>query len=358
MLQPLEGVLNQAQKDSLELVDFIFHIIQPDAVEEGERIVYMDEVQLEPQQETFFLERLRDIAEGTQYVFKRDAVHLKEKCEQFVANPERFIELSRQITTDFAGRHEGNMSAGVFVVCTVRFLARANDWQKLVFLVKMDKRPSFSYSWEVRGGRKIAVVSEIQNALSETKASVQKSALINVSDLFPWDVLAFDRTSRPGLRDYFRAFLGVTERQVDSELTKQTHSAVRKWAKALSQDSLPEGEDANTYIGRSLNYLNDHDVFDTDEFVNTVVRDADEVRKAELSASLREELAQVGVAGQQFRPTPGSLPKKARRQVYQTAEGVTITYEGDNDAAGIDIRDLGNGRKQITIVTNRLEIPT
>lgn len=355
MPPPLEGVLNQAHRDSLEVVDFIFHIIDPDA-EEGQEVVYLDEVQLQARQKTFFLERLREAAEGTQYVFKPDAVLLMEKCQQVVAEPLRFVELSRQITENFSGHHDGQMSAGVFVVSTVKYLLSANNWQKLVFLIKMDKRPSFSYSYTVQNGKRVAVMSEIENALNETKAAIQKSALIDVSNIFAWDVLAFDRVKKPSIGDYFRGFLGATERQVDSVLTKTAHSTVRKWAKRLTAEQMPPGEDALGYTGRALNYLKDHDAFDTDAYLDAIVRDEDAQRKDALIALLREELANAGVAGQQFRPRPDSLPGKERKQIYQTEEGVTITFEGDKTVVGLSVQDLGNNRKRISIETGNLVI--
>lgn len=354
MPSSIEGVLSDTQRESLEIVEFIFHIIQPDA-DGNQEVVFLDEVQLQSKQKTFFLDRLRDVAEGTQYVFKPDSVHLKEKCEQLVEQSGRFTELSRHITSDFAERHKGQMAAGVFVVATVKYLAAANDWKKLVFLVKMDKRPSFSYSYKELEGKRVAVVEEIENSLNETKSAIQKCALIDVSDRFAWDVLAFDRTKRIGLSDYFRGFLGVTERQQDSVLTRSAHGAVRQWAKKLPKDDLPPGEDANTYAGRSLNYLNDHDIFDTEAYLNAVVRDDDERRKSELINDLRQQLAEAGVVGQRFKPKPDSLPQKARKQIYQTAEGVVITYEGDNEAVGITIENVEGGRKLIKILTNRLE---
>ena len=350
MPQPIEGVLNQAQRESLEIAEFIFHIIQPD-----EDVIFMDEVSLQAKQKSFFLDRLRDIAEGTQFIFKTDSVHLKEKCEQLVDQPNRFVELSRQITNDFAERHKGQMSAGVFVVAIVKYLAAPNDWKKLVFLVKMDKGSSFTYSYKQHEGKCIATVEEIENSLNENKSAIQKSALIDVSDRFAWNVLAFDRTKRPNLSDYFRGFLGVTERQQDSVLTRSAHGTVRKWARKLPSDLLPPGEDPNTFAGRSLNYLRDHDTFDTEAYLDAVVRDADESRKSQLTQLLREELAEAGVAGQQFRPQPESLRKAEKTQTYKTAEGVTITYVGDNQTAGITVQDIGKGRKLITIETNRLD---
>lgn len=352
----IEGVLTQVQRDSLEIADFIFHIINPEAVEDHLQVVYMDEVSLHPRQKDFFLARLREAAEGTQYVFKPDAVHLKDKCSEIVSKPECFVELSRHITEDFSGRHKGQMSAGVFVVATVKYLVSAHNWQKLIFLVKMDKRPSFSYSYSEQNGRRVAVMDEIENALTETKTAIQKSALIDVSGIFSWNVLASDRVKKPFIGDYFREFLGVTERQVDSVLTKTAHSTVKKWAQKLTSEQMPPGEDKLGYVGRALNYLKDRDVFDTDEFLNTVVRDGDATRKSVLVELLRKELVDVGIAGQQFRPRPDSLPKKETKQVYQTVEGVTIIFEGDKDGVGLQVKDIGNNRKQIIIETEKLEI--
>ncbi|HCF0953893.1 TPA: nucleoid-associated protein [Pseudomonas aeruginosa] len=353
MAVPLDGVLTQAQRDSLEIVSFIFHIIEPEA--DDEDVVFLDEVQLQAKQKEFFLARLREIAEGTQYVFKQDAVHLKEKCQQLVEAPDRFIELSRQVTTDFSGRHRGQMSAGVFIVSAVKYLASAHNWRQLIFLVKMDKQPSFTYSYQEKDGRRVAIVNEVPNSLNESKSAIQKSALVDASDQFGWDVLAFDRVKKPGLSDYFRGFLGVTERQQDWALTRAAHVQVRKWAKKLAAEQLPPGEDLNTFLGRSLNYLTDHDAFDTDEYLNAVVRDEDADRKEALMNSLRDALAEAGVAGQQFRPQAGSLRKGERKQVYQTYEGVTISFEGSPEAMGMKIEPLGDGRARVTIETNRLD---
>lgn len=353
MPTPIDGVLSQSQRDSLKIVDFIFHIVQSKS-DDAEEVIFLDEVQLQQKQKIFFLERLRDFAEGTQYIFKTDSVHLKEKCEQLVSEPDRFVELSRQITSDFAERHGNRMSEGVFVVAVINYLSAPNEWRKLLFLLKMDKKPSFSYSYQEKGGRLVAEVTEISNSLNETKAAIQKSAVIDVTDRFAWDVLAYDRVKKPYLGDYYKAFLGVTERQQDSELTRKAHLAVKQWTRSIPQEDMPTGEDANTFAGRSLNYLKDHDTFDTDEYLNAVVRDENTDRKAALICSLKEQLVEAGVAGQSFRPKPESLPKKNRTQTYKTIEGVTITYEGDNETAGITVQDLGNGRKRIQIETNQL----
>ncbi|SFU36360.1 nucleoid-associated protein [Halomonas korlensis] len=349
--QPLESVLTQAQRDSLEIVDFIFHIIDPDA---PGKVIKLDEVQLQPKQRAFFIERLRDIAEGTQYVFNSDAANLQVHSQQLIEERDGFVDLSYSLTQEFARLHGGQMSAGVFIISVVKYLASAHDWRQLVFLLKMDQQESFTYSYEDREGRRVAIVNEIPNALNENKRAIQKSALIDSTDRFAWDVLAFDRVKKPEIGDYFRDFLGVIERQQDSTLTKSAHTAVRKWAREIPQESLPPGEDINTYLGRALNYLKDHDTFVTDAFLETVVRDEDPRRKELCALSLRDVLAEAGVAGQTFRPRPNSLPKKQKNQTYETSEGVTITYEGTLETAGIDIVHLDNGGARVTIETHRL----
>lgn len=349
--QPLDGVLNQAQRNSLEIVDFIFHIIDPEA---PGKVIKLDEVQLQDKQKTFFLDRLRDIAEGTQYVFNPDAVNLQDQSQQLIDDRDGFIELSYLMTQEFARLHRGQMSAGVFIVSVVKYLADAHDWQQLAFLVKMDQQESFAYSYEEIDGRRVAVVNEIPNALNENKHAIQKSALIDPAKQFAWDVLAFDRVKKPVLSDYFQSFLGVIERQQDAALTRMAYSAVRKWAKDVPRDQLPPGEDVNTYRERALNYLNDHDTFETDAFLDSVVKDENAERKAQHMGALRDALAENGVAGQSFRPRPDSLPKKQRKQVYETSEGVTIIYEGTREEAGMHIEDIDGGGKRITIETHQL----
>ncbi|SDI69476.1 nucleoid-associated protein [Billgrantia gudaonensis] len=349
--QPLEGVLRQGQRDTLEVVDFIFHIIDPEA---PGRVIKLDEVQLQDRQRSFFLDRLRDIAEGTQYIFNPDVPNIQEQSQRLVNDRAGFVELSYNMTQEFARLHRGNMSAGIFIISVVQYLASAHDWQQLVFLVKMDQQESFIYRYEDIDGRRVAIVDQVPNALNENKRAIQKSALIDVSNRFAWNVLAFDRVKKPVLGDYYQAFLGVIERQQDSALTRSAYQAVRKWAKEIPQDQLPPGEDVNTYRGRALNYLNDHDTFDTDAFLDTVVRNENPEKKAEHVRSLRDSLAEAGIAGQTFRSRPDSLPKAQRKQIYETSEGVTITYEGTPEQVGMLIEHLDGGRSRVTIETHQL----
>ena len=70
--------------------------------------------------------------------------------------------------------------------------------------------------------------------------------------------------------------------------------------------------------------------------------------------SLRDALAEAGVAGQSFRPRPDSLPKAQRKLTYETSEGVTITYEGTPEQVGMLIEHLDGGKSRVTIETHQL----
>ena len=355
MPTPIESTLNTTQRQSLEILDFIFHIIELDDGSD-EKIEFLDEVTLHDKQKSFFLARMQEILEGTQYVFLPDAVFLKEKCAQIASQPAEFNALSRQIAGEFARAHRNQMAEGIVVVSHVRFLAGPNNWKSLVLLVKLDKTASFSYARKVVDGRQVAIMNEIPNALAESKNAVQKSAVIDAEGHFAWDVLAYDRRTKPRLTDYFKAFLGVTERHPDSELTRLAFASVRKWANGLDKSRLPENEDAASYIGRSLNFLKDRDAFDTDAFIDTIVRDEDPQRKRELAENLRNALASAGIAGQQFTPQPGSLKPGERKQQYVTAEGVTIAFEGSKEAVNLRTEKAIDGQMIITIKTKTLTL--
>lgn len=353
MAKSIESVLSKGQIETLEIKDFIFHIINTDG--DGEKTIFLDSVTLAKAQEDFFLSRLKECAKGTQYVFVEDVDSLSEKCTKFVNGEKTFVESSKDITKSFAKLHAGSAADGLFVVSVVTYLSSSNDYKSLLFLVKLDKSATLTYSYIERDGKKIAVINEVPNALSESKQSVQKSALIDLSGTHAWDVLAYDRVDS-NLTEYFRAFLSVAMRKTASTLTREAHRAVRAWARQVSADRLPEGEDANTIIGRSFSFFEANETFDTDRFLEAVVRHDNKKSREELTKELYDNLAGVGVAGQQFKSTPSSISRKEKKQIYETAEGVQIMFEGDAIAAGVTRKMLPNGKEQITIETNRVEV--
>lgn len=354
MAKSISSVLSKAQIESLEIEEFIFHIINTEGDEE--KTIFLDSVILAEAQADFFLARLKECAKGTQYLFKKDEVDsLEEKCSSFVKGITSFNDTSKDVTKSFSKLHAGSAADGLFVVSKVNYLSSPNDYKSLLFLVKLDKTATLSYSYEEKDGIKKAIINEVPNALSESKKSVQKSALIDLSGTHVWDVLAYDRVD-PELTDYFKKFLGVEARKTASVMTKEAHKAVRTWARQLDQARLPEGEDATTLIGRSFSFFESTEEFDTEKFISAVIRHTDPAKKKELHDELYDKLATEGIAGTTFKVVPSSISTKERKTVYETAEGVVITYQGDPNVAGLTRKRLPDGRESITIVTNKVNI--
>ncbi|WKV49539.1 nucleoid-associated protein [Dickeya fangzhongdai] len=354
MAKSITSVLSKGQIESLRIEEFIFHIINTDGDEE--KTIFLDSVELTPVQEKFFLDRLKDCAKGTQYVFKENEVDsLQDKCVAYINDTETFIETSKVITKSFAKLHANSAAEGLFVVSKVNYLSSPNEYKSLLFLVKLDKTNTLSYSYEEKNGIKKAVLSQVPNALSESKRAVQKSALVDLSETHVWDVLAYDRVDTE-LTDYFRNFLGVQARKTPSVMTQDAHKTVRTWARQIDSSRLPDGEDATTLIGRSLSYFESIEEFDTEKFISAVIRHSDPVKKQELHDELYNKLADEGITGSTFKIVPGSISNKDRKTVYETAEGVVITYQGDQKLAGISRKKLPDGREMITIETNKVSI--
>ena len=363
MAKANESVLLASQRDGLQIDNFIFHIIAPDDPNSIDSVVPLDEVTLAPGQKQFFLDRLKDTSSGNKYLFLPDAVVLKNFCTQLVTPTENFVEVSRQITSDFARRHKSNMSPGVFVVADVTVPMPGGQFGKLVYLVKLDHKKTLSVSYRDVGGVRRAVMDELPNALTESKSAVQKSALIDVHNLFAWDVLAWDRSGgdRPTrLSEYFEGFLGVGVHGTAAGLTQTALRAIKACVAALPADELPEHFDKTVAKDRALAYLKGTAEFDTDDFINSVVRAEDVANAPSLRATLRDALGEAGVAGQRFVPELKSLTSSQRKTVYKTAEGVSVQYEDGVGESIVEVKwddeSAKSGAATITIRTRNLTI--
>lgn len=347
-----ESTFTSAERASLKICQFIFHII----IEDEDEPIFLEEVRLTSQQKDFFRERIADVSTGTQYIFldEQDS-NFFNNCQDLLSNPEeRFIPVSRRLALDFHSRHKGNASDGVFIVAIVE-IETNGEVAKLISLIKMDHTRVLQYKTEDTEEGKRAIIEEIPRSFVEDKAAMQKVALVDASDVFAWDLLAVDRTKPSGgIAEYFRSFLSATERENDSVLTRKAVSEVRQWAQL--QESLPPDEDVSTYKHRAILYMETHDQFETDEFVRMVVCDQNEDRKAEMSQSLHDHLAEAGVAGQGFSPKPQSLPKSLRKNKRETLEGIRIEWEGAAIDKGLRIppEPDDNGVYDIRIRTSKV----
>jgi len=250
------------------------------------------------------------------------------------------------------------MASGVIIVSLATVMVRGAELQ-LVFILKVDHRPAISYKLMKSKVDVKATMEGIATALVEDRAAVQRSALVDVSTTYAWDVLAAERNegAAPELKIFFKAFLGVKPREDDHVLTRRAVSSVSVWAKSVSVQDRPEGEVWQRYRERATQYLKTHEKFNSEEFISTVVKDADNERRHRMQGALREYLREQGIEGQEFESKPGSLTTEMRRTKLSTAEGVELTYEGDQSAHRIEIEDdpeYGDGAKIIKIRTRQL----
>lgn len=343
---PRQSVLTEEQKNSISIESFIFHIIVPTIKGEEREPKYLSEVILTQDQQLFFRDRLIQASSGTQYIiFNKEESEVVRWCNQMIQNENNgFVQASRRMAYSFQSHHSGNTSDGVFIISTVKVQNNID----LVFLIKMDHLKVLSYNLDESGTK--AIMQDIQNSFVEDKKALQKVAIVDIGNNFLWDVLAYDKTES----DYFKRFLGIAERENNAALTRKTVSSVFVWAKQ-NQSVLPE--DYSTYKSRAIQYLEAFETFDTERFINHVIRADGEIGD-ELSSSLKSSLENDGIAGQTFHPRPNSIQNKVRKNTLLTDEGVKIEWSGSATANGI-IRGTEpdhEGLYQIIIKTRRIDI--
>ena len=303
-----ESVLTPAEKASIIIDHFIFHII----IAGEENPTTLAEVVLTDEQRNFFRERLAQAAEGTQYLFTDDHASTPRRCARILEDPgEHFLDESIGLAQDFLNQHRRNMSNGVFVVAVIH-LERGNERIPLISLIKMDHTHVLEYLTEQTEDGLVAKLHEVLNTFVEDKSALQKVALIDPGEYYAWDVLARERGSSETIRDYFKGFLSVKEREDASHWTRHAISAVTSWA----FENKPRTSQISfiNYKARAISYMETHGEFRTDGFLDMVVLDDDPDRRQTLRTSLYDRLAEKGVAGQTFAPKPGSIKKSVREK--------------------------------------------
>lgn len=339
---PRESVLTTAERNQIRIEKLIFHIILKDELQPR----YLNEVTMTNEQRNFFRDRLEDAAAGRQFVFLDDSATKTKAVELVDCDNDRFVQLSKELAADFKRQHGANANDGVFIVSIASIGAR-----KLIFLIKFDHRKIYQYQVQ-DGGR--ALLTEVQDTFSEDKNSIQKVALIDVSDAVLWDVLVTDLTARPEkgyITDYFKSFLGVMPRETDTDLTKQALSIAFKWANE-NQDDLPETQEASDYKSRAKAYLLGNSTFDSEAFINAVILDEDTDRRERHRASFKQKMETDGLYGQHFTLIHTALKRATTKNVRLTREGVRIEWEGSAEDVNYSVGERDeNGQQTITIKT-------
>jgi len=346
-----ESVLTRSEKASFEIEYFIFHIINHDQ----KTPTYLENVTLNDPQKEFFKDRFSDVSEGIQHLFldKENSVFFKS-CKTMLEDPgKNFLSESKSLASSFQNIHFGNTLPGAFIIAIVKI----NSDRRLIFILKIDHKKVFGY--QIKDAK--AILNEVTNAFVEDNNAIQKSALIDVTDHYSWDVLAKDRSgsAEKPLTDFFSNFLNVTEKESPSTLTKQVVKTIKDWAVS---NRLLKGlqQDVASYKQKGIEYLKGTALFNAEDCINSIFRDevVDENRRKELTDDLKNYFDQVGLSGQQFIPSRSSITASVRKNVRQTAEGVKIEWEGNMTDNNITIPTERNedGYYHITIKTNSIEI--
>lgn len=340
-----ESVLTDRDKESIEIVKFIFHII----IEEEQKPIYLKEVNLNLDQTNFFKKRLIDVAQGIRYIFPdKDNSTTYNYCKEIIEDNTKFLRLSKKITASFHDQHKGNTANGVFIVSLVKI----NSNPSFIFLVKLDNR--LVYQYKIDNDR--ATLNKIKDTFVEDVKAIQKMALISLSNEYVWEALAFDRNSTDSIKKYFKKFLGVTEKDDIFDLTKKALSAATRWANQ-NRELLNDSDVTSSYKQRAINYLSSHVLFDSDQFIDTVLYDENEERRTLAKASFKEFLQEQGVYGQNFKISLKALNRNSVKHTAMTAEGLTMTWTGDPAIVNLTLpkERADDGMYHILIKTNNIE---
>lgn len=321
-----ESVLSEMDKESINIERFIFHII----VESEAKPHYLKELILTQEQKEFFKHRLIDVAQGLRFIFvDKENAPTYDLCKNIIDDNGKFVQLSKRLANSFQEHHDGKMTDGVFVTALVGI----NDNISYIFLLKIDNRLVYKYNLN----KDRPTLEKIKKTFVEDPKAVQKMALISLSNVFSWDVLAFDRVGKKGdIGQYFKKFLGVQPKDDIYELTCNSFRRANVWAR--DNIELTNGELHFKYRQRAIDYLSSHMVFNSDEFIESVIGiDDDENRRNAAIASFKGYLQEHGIYGQNFNISKKALSKTNAKHSIRTAENLTLSWEGDPAAVNLEI---------------------
>lgn len=354
MMSKRSNLLSPSEQETLEIRDFIYHIVIADA----ERPEYLSQINLTSQtQKDFFKKLIIDTAKGTQFVFSDpDDNEIKGYCNAILENPtDNFVSNSCDIVGEFFKQHSSSTNNGIVIVARVTIGHQPNQ-HNMIAVIKVDYTPVLN---QKRDSSDSTIVSfeELIETLAETEISVQKKALIDVSNKFEWDVVAVERNkggknydSDKALTDFFRKFLSVRLRLNNSTYTRLVISAVNDWAKQYDGDmeSTPSDLKAKTV---SLLEVYDDQPFSLDTLKEVVCNHRSATEKQSLAADFDNYMAEKGLSGVSFTPRKNSIQPADRKTTLSTDDDVKVIFSGSAEDNNIEIEKLADDTTKITITT-------
>jgi hypothetical protein len=342
------SIINDSIRDTLNIHNFIYHIIETDK----EEVDCLDQVMLTPLQKEFFKNMIAEAARGTRYEFYGDDKTLSDYCGLIINDPAtNFIETSKDIVKGFKKEHLTSFSDGVVIVALVSMTVNTLQ-QYFVAILKVDYTKVFAQKRDPNSPTTVSF-TEIADSLAEDKSAIQKRALIDISNVFDWDVLAVERNKSTTEQDteaaiskYFKKFLGVKLQQNDSSYVRVLPAEVHKWARAQND---PEAADkkARTY---NLILAKDGQSMTVDDIKTTVCSTPEQEK------SFDEHMDKKQLNGVQFIARKNSLVSKDNVTKLKNEKGVQIIYSGEMKHANIRVNQLTDGTVEHIVTSSEINI--
>jgi len=322
--------LNKEEIRDLTITDFIFHVVH-----HGEPApILLDQVPIGPFHD-FFVDRVADTLKGNRYSFTPQSLTLAE-LTAVQTNPKKFVKASKTLAIQIHSRDQ-RVKRGVLIVMMLTSGAR-----KFFSLIKYDHERVISFT--VTDAQ--AILQDVVNSFTESPKSLQKSALIELSDT-TGELAVIDRNMRSGISTFFEDFLGVQRTRLESDLTAEVVKAVLKTVQ-LHQAELPN-EITTRVSPRVRTIATKRKIFDVDEFFSDFfgAEGSDAIRR-----TFEEQLEKRQLSGETFNYDEKSLPEDAPRR-FKTAEGITLMVP-ELAKGTFKIEQTKDGFQTITIKTPRV----
>jgi hypothetical protein len=333
-------VLSKSQIDSLSIDNLCIHMIEKDSMEFKEGVncdvtEYSD----------YFKKIVQRSLKGAWWNFSGESSKnlWQQRIEQMTATAQDFWDLSITLGNKFKEFHDtsrltvgGNFIVGHLSVDDIDNESTTHD---ILCILKIDLHKVVGLKEE----NDQVEIEELLNAISQDPQKVQKFALVNFSNAFPWDVIAFDRSSKvsTSLTKYFQDFLDVTLADTDSILSKKLFEHTLYFCEQNELSVV----DAHGLI---IQYLDNPQPFNFETFFNSVFDSTD----TDLKEKFRNSLNNAKLL-RDFQTDSSDISKTKRSSKIICNHGVNITWVGGTmNNRNITTSLLDDGRTEIRIVTS------
>jgi 37-kD nucleoid-associated bacterial protein len=330
---------NDGEIESLKIKRMIFHVV-------GKTLpgpILLSEIS-PPLHTDFFLGRVKSALVGNLFEFRNTSN--TERILRLISHDGlTFASNSQLLAADFQTRHSGNTSMGVFFLFELSY----NDNDILYALIKYDNEDVVRYVVG-EGALPIPSLERFQESFVRKAEAMQKIALVRLTNQQGGEIIVRDRSNTAHISDYFEGFLDARRINTTADMSMKLVDAFKQTFKK-HKDILPP-EVQKSGVNRIYSAMRqDNFVFgpeNCDAMLAAIFGNVPE--GSPLRKTLQRELKERGVADETFTVDRSQIPKP-KRHVMETVEGVQIRYDDGRRPA---IRQLPDGRKEISIVTTRV----